>query len=139
MSQWKPSTLLILSTTSLVCACADAGTLPGPERSREYLPVTGLLTDKSRAKVTVRAEMCVCVCVLSHSGLSDSLRSTRLLCPWDFPGKNIGVGCHGFLQGIFPTQGSNPCLLHLLKCRQILYQLSLWEAQRAGMGDSNTL
>ena len=35
-----------------------------------------------------------------------------LLCPWDFPGKNTGVGCHFLLQGIFPTQGSNPCLLH---------------------------
>ena len=28
----------------------------------------------------------------------------RLLCPWDFPGKNTGVGCHTLLQGIFPTQ-----------------------------------
>ena len=35
----------------------------------------------------------------------------RLLCPWDFPGKNTGVGCHALLQGIFPTQGSNLCLL----------------------------
>ena len=32
--------------------------------------------------------------------------------PWDFPGKNTGVGCHFFLQGIFPAQGLNPCLLH---------------------------
>ena len=31
----------------------------------------------------------------------------------DSPGKNIGVGCHALLQGIFPTQGSNPCLLQL--------------------------
>ena len=36
-------------------------------------------------------------------------------------GKNIGVGHHALLQGIFPTQGSNP---HLLHCRQILYPLS---------------
>ena len=36
----------------------------------------------------------------------------RLLCPWDFPGKSTGMGCHFLLQGIFPTQGSNPCLLH---------------------------
>ena len=36
-------------------------------------------------------------------------------CPWDFPGKNTGVGCHFLLQGIFPTQGSNPGLLHLLQ------------------------
>ena len=46
---------------------------------------------------------------------------TRLLCPWDVPGKNTGVGCHFLLQGIFLTQGSNPGLLH---CRQTLYPLS---------------
>ena len=39
----------------------------------------------------------------------------------DSPGKNIGVGCHALLQGIFPTQGSNPHLLRLLCCRWILY------------------
>ena len=39
----------------------------------------------------------------------------------DFPGKNTGVGCYTLLQGIFPTQGSNPSLLH---CRQILYHLN---------------
>ena len=39
----------------------------------------------------------------------------------DSPGKNTGVGCHVLLQGIFPTQGSNPGLPH---CRWILYQLS---------------
>ena len=37
---------------------------------------------------------------------------TRLFYPWNFPGKNTGVSCHFFLQGIFPTQGSNPHLLH---------------------------
>ena len=35
-------------------------------------------------------------------------------CPWKFPGKNAGVGCHFLLQGIFPTQGLILCLLHLL-------------------------
>ena len=43
------------------------------------------------------------------------LEPTRVLCPWDFPGKNTGVGCHFLPQGIFPTQGSNSslfCLLH---------------------------
>ena len=35
-----------------------------------------------------------------------------LLCPWNFTGKNTGVGCHFLLQGTFSTQGSNPCLLH---------------------------
>ena len=28
-----------------------------------------------------------------------------LLCPWDFPDKNTGVGCHSLIQGIFLTQG----------------------------------
>ena len=48
-------------------------------------------------------------------------RSLTGYSPWDSPGKNTGVGCHFFLQGIFPTQESNPGLLN---CRQILYQLS---------------
>ena len=38
----------------------------------------------------------------------------RFLSPWDFPGKNTGAGCHFLLQGVFPTQGSNPHLLHFL-------------------------
>ena len=38
-------------------------------------------------------------------------KPARLVCPWNFPGKNTGVGCHFLLQGIFPTQGSNPRLL----------------------------
>ena len=42
------------------------------------------------------------------------LEPARLLCPWNFPGKNTGVGCHFLLQGIFLTQGSDLCLLHLL-------------------------
>ena len=44
----------------------------------------------------------------------------RLLCSWDFPSKNTGVGCHSLLQGIFLTQGLNLGLLH---CRWILYYL----------------
>ena len=41
--------------------------------------------------------------------------------PWDFPGKNTGVGCHFLLQGIFLTQESKP---GLPRCRQTLYHLS---------------
>ena len=41
------------------------------------------------------------------------LYPTRLLCPWDSPGKNTGVGCHFFLQGIFLPQGLNLSLFHL--------------------------
>ena len=62
----------------------------------------------------------------SHSVVSNSLRPhgllpTRLLRPWDFPGKSTGVGCSFHPQGIFPTQELNPGFLH---CRQILYWLS---------------
>ena len=46
---------------------------------------------------------------------------SRLLCPWDFPGKNTRVGCPSLLQEIFLKQGLNP---GLLQCRQILYRLS---------------
>ena len=65
--------------------------------------------------------MCVHACSVSPV-MSDYLRHhglqpTRLLCPWDSPGKNTGVGCHALLQRSFPTQASNP---HLLHCRQIL-------------------
>ena len=58
-------------------------------------------------------------------------KPARLLCPWDSPGKNTGVGCHALPQGIFPTQGSNLsllCLLHILPCRQILYHWATGKA-----------
>ena len=42
------------------------------------------------------------------------LKPARLLCPQDSPGKNTWVGCHVLLQGIFLTQGLDPCFLHLL-------------------------
>ena len=68
---------------------------------------------------------------VSRSVVSNSLQPhipwpARLLCPWNSPGKNTGVGCHSLLQGIFLTQGSNPQLLH---CRWILYLLSHQGAQ----------
>ena len=53
--------------------------------------------------------------------VSDSLRLHGLYTPWNSPGQNTGVGSLSLLQGIFPTQGSNPGLPH---GRQIVYQLS---------------
>ena len=55
------------------------------------------------------------------SFVSDSLRPHVLYNPWNSPADNTGVGSLPLLQGIFPTQGSNPGLLH---CRWIIYQLS---------------
>ena len=67
-----------------------------------------------------------CVSLLSCSVLSNSLQSfglqpARLLSPWDSPGKNIGVGCHALLQGIFPTHRESP---GLWQCRRLLHPLS---------------
>ena len=59
---------------------------------------------------------CYYCCSVSKSCLTLwwplGLQPIRLLCPWDFSGKNTGVCWHFLLQGIFPTQGLNPCLLH---------------------------
>ena len=54
-------------------------------------------------------------CLALYDPMDCSL--TRLFRPWDFPGTSNGAGCRFLLQGIFPTQGSNPGLLH---CRRIL-------------------
>ena len=60
-------------------------------------------------------QLCLTLCNPMDCSLPGSL------CPWNSPGQNTGVGCHSLLQGIFPTQGSNPGFPH---CRQILYHLS---------------
>ena len=57
----------------------------------------------------------------SCSAVSNSLRPHGLYSPWDSPDQNTGVGSLSLPHGIFPTQRSNPGLLH---CRWILYQLS---------------
>ena len=66
----------------------------------------------------------ICHCLRSWRFKSIAV---RLLCPWDSPGKNTGVGCHFLLQGIFPTQESNPCLLY---CRWILYHSATRECAK---------
>ena len=66
--------------------------------------------------LVVQSEGFVCACVLTQSCLTflqpHRLQPARFLCPWDSPGKNTGVSYHFLLQGIFPTQGLNPSLLH---------------------------
>ena len=77
--------------------------------------------------------VCVCVCVLSRSVVSNplwphGLQPTRLLCPWDFPGKNTGASCHFLLQGILLIQASNPVSRVSVSCvgRWILYHYATW-------------
>ena len=57
----------------------------------------------------------------SRSVVSSFLSPRGLYSPFNSLGQSTGVGSHSLLQGIFPTQGSNPGLPH---CRRILYQLS---------------
>ena len=65
---------------------------------------------------------CVCVCTQSLTWVWLSVTpwtvAHQALRPWDFPGRNIGVGCHSLPQRVFLTQGLNPRLLHLL-CWQV--------------------
>ena len=58
--------------------------------------------------------------------------STRLLCPWDFPGKNIGTGCHFLFQGNFQTQRSNSSLLHQQADPLPLHHLGYHDKDNAG-------
>ena len=68
--------------------------------------------------------MCVCVYVCVHMYAKLLQLCTTLCDPVDCSStdsfiqgifQNTGVGCHALLQGIFPTQGLNTCLLHLLQ------------------------
>ena len=80
--------------------------------------------------------ICVCLCVYIYIYLVSKsefwwalwLCPPRVLCPWDFPGKNTGVDCHALFQGLFLTQGLNP---GLLLGRFILY---LWAHREAICG-----
>ena len=86
-----------------------------------------------RACMRVCVRVCACVCVFLYMDgcdryhidrltvVSNSLQPHGLYSPQNSPGQNTGVGSLSLLQGVFPTQGSNPGLPH---CRQTLYQLS---------------
>ena len=73
-----------------------------------------------------RVKMPLCCAVLSRSVVSNflqphGLEPSKLLCPWNSPGKNTGLSSLSFFQGIFLTQELNQGLLH---CRKIFNQLS---------------
>ena len=67
-------------------------------------------------KTSCKCYCCCCCCWIAKTHQTflppRGVYPTRLLCPWDFSGKNTGAGCHFLLQGFFPTQGSNLGLLH---------------------------
>ena len=65
--------------------------------------------------------------------------ATRILYPWDSPGKDTEVSCHALLQEIFPTQGLNPHLLYLLHWQESSLPLALPIARCCGYSISNFL
>ena len=80
--------------------------------SSNFLALSSALTIASFSFVTY----CICFLCVIQSVVSNSVTQETvacqalLLCPWDSPGKDTGVGCHFLLQGIFLTQESNPGL-----------------------------
>ena len=92
-----------------------------PKNCQDWSPLgwTGWISLQSKGLSRVFSSTTVWRCPTPWQ--PHGLQPAGLLCPWDLPGKNTGVGCHFLLQGIFPTQRWNPSLLH---CRQILYHLS---------------
>ena len=77
---------------------------------------------------------CVLTSVMCESLRAHRLQPARLLCPWDCPDKNTGVGCHALVQGIFLTQGSNCISYASCTGRRALYHWRhLFDGQRLGM------
>ena len=111
----------------------DPGSTPGSERSPGEVSVSqrhsSNLSRPLPPRLRPKSSLYICISTVgllsrfSHVGLCAILWTAAcpwLLCPWNSPGKNTGVGSHSLLQGIFPTQGSNLGLTH---CRQIFFFL----------------
>ena len=98
---------------------AGAILVPGPRIELTPLAVRGQSSNYQTARELPRFPFffsSTLYCLVTKSCLTflqpHRLQPARLLSPWDFPGQNTGAGCHLLLQGIFPTQGSNPRLPH---------------------------
>ena len=76
-------------------------------------------------KKAVRA--CQVTSVVSNSLRPFGLQPPRLLSSRESPGKKNGVGCHSLLQGIFPTQGSNLCLIYPALAGRLFTTRLTWE------------
>ena len=121
---WKE----IVCVCVCVCVCVH---LISPQHWKEIVCVC----------THTKSLVCVCVCVCVHarqvpSVVSNSwqphgLQPTRLLCPGHSPGKNIGVGCHFLLQGIFPTQGLNHTSFSPALAGRFFTMRAIWEARKS--------
>ena len=100
--------------------CLDILSLGSGSLDKKILLWEAKLRIQGRRETFRKPAASVCVCMNTQPlscvwlFVTPWMQPARLLCPWDFPGKNTRVGCHALLQGIFPTQGLNPHLLGLL-------------------------
>ena len=94
--------------------CRPPGDLPASQADSSLSEHQGILSTSETSRTL--SGNCVCErdgpSVVSSSLWARGLRSARLLCPWDSPGKDPGVGCHSLFQGIFLTKGLNPSHPH---------------------------
>ena len=106
--------------------CPSPGELPNPGME----PASLMASVLAGRLLTTSATCCFCCLVAkSYPTLRPyGLQPARLLCPWDSPDKNTGMGCHALLQGNFPTQGWNLSLLHLLYSGGFFTICLTWEA-----------
>ena len=129
------------NTLEQIFKCPSSKTNTGnvyvPKPFSQIIPPSPLTESKSLSFTSVspllqteRTHVCLCE---SRLVVSDSLWPHGLYSPWRSPGQNTRVGSRSLLQGIFPTQGSNPGLPH---GRQILYQLSHQGSPYMPMADS---
>ena len=118
----------LVTRRGLRCPQACGVSIPRPRIKFTYPALKG-------GFLTPGSPVCVSCSVVPDSLRPHGLEPARPLCPWDSPGKNTGVDCHDLLQGIFPTQGWNPSLLH---CRQILYHLSHQGSPQISLKDSSS-
>ena len=101
-------------------------TYPSPVSVYQLLPMKDMLLF-GQFTITITIVLVAQLCPTLCNPMDCSL--ARLLCPWNSPGKNTGVGSHFLFQGIFLTQGSNLGQTWVsLHCRQILYHLSYQES-----------
>ena len=126
------------ATIELLCS-ADA-VLQIWGRALSWLPLDSSLRETYKGTVGMisyrflpsSSNACQVTSVVSSSLQPYGLQPARLLCLWEFLGKNTGIGCHAF-QGIFPTQGLNLHLLCLL-LQQVLYYQCPWEPHSVHIG-----
>ena len=124
------SRMLLLNNSCKITLHPVLGRTEGKSSAMGRINVTCY---KASFKYRTRNEVVfVCCSIVPDALQPHGLHPTRLLCPWDFPGKDTGVGCHFLLQEIFPAQELNPGLPHGRHHRQMFTIWATWEDQGPG-------